>query len=63
MKKCECGHPSAFHPETEKKVKSGLAQFADNVSSAFGPTERRPACHGETKSGKPCPCQRYTPEE
>lgn len=58
MRKCECEHPSSFHPDVDKPKKSGLAEFGQSLNDAVLGGQKR-ACMGEMKNGKPCPCQGF----
>jgi len=59
MSKCECTHPSSFHPDKVKPKSTELERIAAHIRKRLvDDSEATRPCMGEL-SGKPCPCQGF----
>lgn len=59
MKKCECSHPSSFHPAVVEEKKSDLQEIAAHLRKRLvDNSEAKRACMGEIDK-RPCPCQGF----
>lgn len=62
MNRCECSHPSSFHPD-KVSPKNEVQQIAAHIRARFvDDSEKTRACMGEL-NGKPCPCQGFVEDK